>query len=209
MQYFFGPSTDPCGTPNDRIFSVDSNSLHDYLQSAYRACHSTETALLRVHHDITLALDNNSCAVLVMLDLSAAFRSALRTCSISSAPAQTLAEHQAIAFSRLIRYFRCWHFDFYYSSKNWSMSMPALLFQAYLVIKPIDNWINISTRMEAYLRDRPFNLKGGGLWFFVLTWRGVLCFFSKKIFWFPMLLKKIFWFWWRKKKKIWFRVFVI
>jgi hypothetical protein len=32
-----------------------------------------ETALLRVHHDITLALDNNSCAVLVMLDLSAAF----------------------------------------------------------------------------------------------------------------------------------------
>jgi hypothetical protein len=32
-----------------------------------------ETALLRVHHDITLALDNNICAVLVMLDLSAAF----------------------------------------------------------------------------------------------------------------------------------------
>jgi hypothetical protein len=24
MQYFFGPSTDPCGTPNDRIFSVDT-----------------------------------------------------------------------------------------------------------------------------------------------------------------------------------------
>ena len=42
-----------------------------------------------------------------------------------------------------------------------------------------------------------------------LTWRGGggLCFFSKKIFWFPMLLKKIFWFWWRKKKIIW--VFVI
>ena len=47
------------------------------------------------------------------------------------------------------------------------------------------------------LRERPFNL-GEGLWFF-----------SKKIFWFPMLLKKIFWFWWRKKKIIWFRVFVI
>jgi hypothetical protein len=52
---------------------LESNSLHDDLQSAHRACHSTETALLRVHHDITLALDNNSCAVLVMLDLSAAF----------------------------------------------------------------------------------------------------------------------------------------
>ena len=52
---------------------LESNSLHDDLQSAYRTCHSTETALLRVHHDITLALDNNSCAVLVMFDLSAAF----------------------------------------------------------------------------------------------------------------------------------------
>ena len=34
----------------------------------------------------------------------------------------------------------------------------------------------------------------------------VMVFFSKKIFWFPILLKKIFWFWWRKKI-IWFRVF--
>ena len=31
---------------------------------------------------------------------------------------------------------------------------------------------------------------------------GVLCFFSKQIFWFPMLLKKILWFWWRKKKYV-------
>jgi hypothetical protein len=50
-----------------------SNYLHDRVQSAYRAGHSTETALLRVHHDITCALDKNRCAVLVMLDLSAAF----------------------------------------------------------------------------------------------------------------------------------------
>ena len=35
--------------------------------------HSTETALIKVHHDIAAALDNNSCVVLVMLDLSAAF----------------------------------------------------------------------------------------------------------------------------------------
>ena len=38
---------------------------------------------------------------------------------------------------------------------------------------------------------------------------GGYVFFSKKIFWFPMMLKKIFWFWWREKKIIWFRVFVI
>jgi hypothetical protein len=50
-----------------------SNYLHDCVQSAYRTGHSTETALLRVHHDITCALDKNRCAVLVMLDLSAAF----------------------------------------------------------------------------------------------------------------------------------------
>ena len=43
------------------------------MQSAYRMGHSTETALLRVHNDIASALDNKCRAVLVMLDLSAAF----------------------------------------------------------------------------------------------------------------------------------------
>ena len=52
---------------------LTSNRLYDCVQSAYRACHSTETALLRVHHDISIALDKNCCAALLMLDLSAAF----------------------------------------------------------------------------------------------------------------------------------------
>ena len=52
---------------------INSHSLHDEVQSAYRAYNSTETALLRVHHDIAYALDSNCCAVLLMLDLSAAF----------------------------------------------------------------------------------------------------------------------------------------
>jgi hypothetical protein len=59
---------------------IDANSLHDTLQSAvcnlqsaYRAQHSTETALLRVHHDIVSELDKNCCVVLLMLDLSAAY----------------------------------------------------------------------------------------------------------------------------------------
>lgn len=34
---------------------LDRNSLHDDVQSAYRSCHSTETGLLRVHHDMTVA----------------------------------------------------------------------------------------------------------------------------------------------------------
>jgi hypothetical protein len=42
------------------------------------------------------------------------------------------------------------------------------------------------------LRERSINLK----------WGGGYGFFSKKIFWFPMLLKKIIWFWWRKKKNV-------
>lgn len=52
---------------------LHSNSLYDEVQSAYQTSHSTETALLRVHHDLTLALDRNCCAVLLMLDLSAVF----------------------------------------------------------------------------------------------------------------------------------------
>jgi hypothetical protein len=52
---------------------LHSNLLYDDVQSAYRTGHSMETALLRVHHDLTLALDRNWCAVLLMLDLSAAF----------------------------------------------------------------------------------------------------------------------------------------
>ena len=42
-------------------------------QSAYRADHSTETALLKVHQDISSALDDQSDVAFVMLDLSAAF----------------------------------------------------------------------------------------------------------------------------------------
>ncbi len=49
------------------------NALHDPYQSAYRKFHSTETALLRVYTDIASALDRGSTAVLLMLDLSAAF----------------------------------------------------------------------------------------------------------------------------------------
>ena len=47
--------------------------LHETLQSAYKACHSTETALLLIHNDILQSLDNGQCAILILLDLSAAF----------------------------------------------------------------------------------------------------------------------------------------
>ena len=43
------------------------------LQSAYRAYHSTETAVLKVLADILRALDTGDLAVLTLLDLSTAF----------------------------------------------------------------------------------------------------------------------------------------
>ena len=55
----------------DSHFTV--HGLDDPFQSAYRKAHSTETALLKVHNDIALALDVGKSVILVLLDLSAAF----------------------------------------------------------------------------------------------------------------------------------------
>ena len=49
------------------------NNLHDHFQSAYKAYHSTETALLKVQNDVLRTLDKQGVTVLVLLDLSAAF----------------------------------------------------------------------------------------------------------------------------------------
>nr|XP_002739487.1 PREDICTED: RNA-directed DNA polymerase from mobile element jockey-like [Saccoglossus kowalevskii] len=49
------------------------NSLLEPLQSAYRKFHSTETALIKVHNDISMCIDAGQYVILVLLDLSAAF----------------------------------------------------------------------------------------------------------------------------------------
>jgi len=38
------------------------NDLHVAFQSAYRSCQSTESALMRVHNDIMISLDNVNCS---------------------------------------------------------------------------------------------------------------------------------------------------
>jgi hypothetical protein len=51
-------------------------NIHELLpvtQSAYRARHSTETALVKIHNDIVSAIDHGHVVALVMLDLTAAF----------------------------------------------------------------------------------------------------------------------------------------
>ena len=52
---------------------MDYNDLHDPLQSAYKTAHSTESALLKVQNDILRTVDQGGVALLVLLDLSAAF----------------------------------------------------------------------------------------------------------------------------------------
>ena len=52
---------------------INSNKLNNPMQSAYRKFHSTETALLRVHNDISVSLDKGLVTALTLLDLSAAF----------------------------------------------------------------------------------------------------------------------------------------
>ena len=52
---------------------IDRFNLREPYQSAYRALHSTETALLKVKTDIVSALDRQEVACLILLDLSAAF----------------------------------------------------------------------------------------------------------------------------------------
>ena len=52
---------------------ISDNSSHDPFQSAYRAGHGVETALLRVMNDVLLAMDGGRITALVLLDLSSAF----------------------------------------------------------------------------------------------------------------------------------------
>ena len=49
------------------------HDLYPSLQSAYRKNHSTETALLKVTNDTLMEMNSQHAALLVLLDLSAAF----------------------------------------------------------------------------------------------------------------------------------------
>ena len=52
---------------------LSANNALEPLQSAYRASHGTETALVKVQNDILNAIDNYQVNIMLLLDLSAAF----------------------------------------------------------------------------------------------------------------------------------------
>ena len=52
---------------------IDENNLSEPLQLAYRAAHSTETALLKLKDDIMTSLHHRQSVFLVLPDFSGAF----------------------------------------------------------------------------------------------------------------------------------------
>ena len=53
---------------------IEDSNLNGIYQSAYKQYDCTErTALIKVQDDILRAIDNNSCSIMLLLDLSAAF----------------------------------------------------------------------------------------------------------------------------------------
>ena len=52
---------------------VKINLLGETLQSAYKSCHSTESAIVKVRSDILENISNRKVTDLILLDLSAAF----------------------------------------------------------------------------------------------------------------------------------------
>ena len=55
------------------VSHMRDTSIVEKFQSAYKAHHSTETALLRVFNDILFSIDQGGGEILVLLDLSQAF----------------------------------------------------------------------------------------------------------------------------------------
>ena len=49
------------------------NNLLEKHQSAYRKCHNTETALIKIYNDLLLSADDKKVSIIALLDLSAAF----------------------------------------------------------------------------------------------------------------------------------------
>ena len=47
---------------------MNTQSLHDPLQAAYKASHSTETALTKVENDLLMSMDKHGVDICLLLD---------------------------------------------------------------------------------------------------------------------------------------------
>ena len=92
------------------------NKINICFQSAYREFHSTETALIRVQNDLLKAVDIQGGAVLVLLDLSAAFDTIDHTVLL-----QTLQHHMGLTGTAL-----AW-FNSYLSDRHQSVKIGRTL----------------------------------------------------------------------------------
>ena len=63
---------------------MHQSKLGEPLQSAYRAAHSTETALLTVKNDIMTSIHHRKGVFVVLLDLSAAFDTVTHSKSVKT-----------------------------------------------------------------------------------------------------------------------------
>ena len=80
---------------------IDKHKLREIYQSAYTKLHSTSTALIKVQTDLLQAFDQKKVAVLVLLDLSAAF---------DTIDQQTLLQRfEAMYASQALHYSGCHH----------------------------------------------------------------------------------------------------
>lgn len=55
------------------LSNLNDNNMFEKFQSGFRTCHGSETALLRFCNDLVMSLDSGKCAILILLDLGAAF----------------------------------------------------------------------------------------------------------------------------------------
>jgi hypothetical protein len=77
-----------------------AEGLYEPFQSAYRAGHSTETAVLRVQNDILESIDDGKCVFLVLLDLSAAFDTVSHDTLLETLSARFGVQGSALAWIR-------------------------------------------------------------------------------------------------------------
>ena len=75
---------------------LNTNELWPRFRSAYCACHSTETALLRILNDLLTAGDDGQVSLLTLLDLSAALT--LLTTTSSSIGSNMFSANRTLLF---------------------------------------------------------------------------------------------------------------